>query len=165
MRTFQENLKQFRERAGFTAKDFAAVIGCGYTTYLSYENEGREPRQETLCRIAAALDVSIDTLLGHAAPGEHARLVAYARACGLEVSEADGMVIVRLTADGLEGLTPSTMEVLQGLDIQPVTVRDFDSIVTHTQSLMEERTREQALFEIAYALNSTLQTIKKLPAE
>ena len=113
----------------------------------------------------AALDVSIDTLLGHAAPSEHARLVAYARACGLEVSEAEGMVIVRLTADGLEGLTPSTMEVLQGLDIQPVTVRDFDSIVTHTQALMEERTREQALFEIAYALNSTLQTIKKLPAE
>ena len=64
MIAFQENLKRFRERAGITAKDFAALLGIKYTTYMAYENEGREPKQEALCKIAAALHVTIDELLG-----------------------------------------------------------------------------------------------------
>ena len=65
MSTFQENLKKYRERLGITAKDFAAQIGTPYTTYTAYENQGREPKFDTLCKIAAALHVSIDDLLGY----------------------------------------------------------------------------------------------------
>ena len=65
MIAFQENLKRFREKAGITAKDFAALLGIKYTTYMAYENEGREPKQEALCKIAAALHVSIDELLAY----------------------------------------------------------------------------------------------------
>lgn len=62
---FQENLRFYREKAGYKqAKDFAATIGMSYTTYIAYENQGREPKYETLLRIAEALNVSIDTLLG-----------------------------------------------------------------------------------------------------
>ena len=62
---FQENLRHYREKAGYSqAKDFAAAIGVKYSTYIGYENQGREPKYDTLCLIAATLNVSIDTLLG-----------------------------------------------------------------------------------------------------
>lgn len=65
MSTFQENLKKYRERLGISAKDFAAQIGVKYSTFSNYENQGREPKYDTLCKIAAALHVSIDDLLGY----------------------------------------------------------------------------------------------------
>ena len=61
--SFQENLRKYREMAGLTAKDLAAQIGMRYGTYVSYETAGKEPRYDTLKKIAAALHVSIDKLL------------------------------------------------------------------------------------------------------
>lgn len=63
--TFQENLRRYREKAGLTAKEFAAMIGEKYTTYAGYETQGREPKYEKLCKIAAALHVTTDELLGY----------------------------------------------------------------------------------------------------
>lgn len=64
--SFQDNLKKYREIAGYTqAKDFAEKIGVPYQTYMGYENRGREPKFDTLMKIAAALHVSIDELIGH----------------------------------------------------------------------------------------------------
>lgn len=62
---FKENLKQYREGLGITAKDFARQIGVRYTTYVNYENVGTEPKYETLIKIATALHVSIDDLLDY----------------------------------------------------------------------------------------------------
>lgn len=63
--SFNENLKEYRERSGYTAKEFAKIIDLPYTTYISYENQGREPKYDVLIKIAAALHVSIDELLGY----------------------------------------------------------------------------------------------------
>lgn len=64
--TFQDNLKKYREMAGYTqAKEFAEKIGVPYQTYMGYENRGREPKFDTLKKIANALHVSIDELLGY----------------------------------------------------------------------------------------------------
>ncbi len=63
--SFQENLRYYRERAGYKqAKEFAKTLDISYTTYTSYENQGREPKYNTLCKIADLLNVSIDELLG-----------------------------------------------------------------------------------------------------
>jgi DNA-binding XRE family transcriptional regulator len=62
---FKENLRKCREALGINAKDFAAQIGVKYTTYANYENVGSEPNYETLVKIATALHVSIDKLLGY----------------------------------------------------------------------------------------------------
>ncbi len=62
--SFQDNLRMYRERLGINAKDFAAQLGIKYTTYANYENQGREPKYDVLCKIAAALHVSIDELVG-----------------------------------------------------------------------------------------------------
>lgn len=63
--SFQENLKYYREKAGYkTAKNFSKALKISYTTYFAYENQGREPKYEILCKIADLLQVSTDDLLG-----------------------------------------------------------------------------------------------------
>ena len=62
--SFSENLKKYREQAGFkTAKDFSNHLGIPYNYYIGYESSGIQPRFELLCKISQALKVSIDTLL------------------------------------------------------------------------------------------------------
>lgn len=62
---FKDNLKKFREQAGYkTAKDFANAIGISYDAYIGYETKGREPKYSLLIKIADALHVSIDDLIG-----------------------------------------------------------------------------------------------------
>lgn len=62
---FQENLKYYREKAGYkTAKELADVLKLPYNTYAGYESKGQEPKYNTLCKIADLLNVSTDELLG-----------------------------------------------------------------------------------------------------
>ena len=62
---FQENLRYYREKAGYKqAKEFTKILGLRYTTYVSYKNKGREPKFTILCKIADLLHVSTDELLG-----------------------------------------------------------------------------------------------------
>ena len=63
--SFQENLRYYREKAGYKqAKDFAEALNIPYSTYVGYEVRNREPKYETLCKIADKLHVSTDDLLG-----------------------------------------------------------------------------------------------------
>ena len=93
--TFRDNLRHYREKAGYSqAKDFAAAIGVKYSTYIGYESQGKEPKYDTLRRIAAALNVSIDTLLGFRMSeyGEYKRLAAEA---GYSIEEqGDGFITI-----------------------------------------------------------------------
>ena len=64
--SFQDNLKKYRLAAGYQqAKDFALLIGLKCSTYTNYEAGNREPKYEKLCKIAAALHVTTDELLGY----------------------------------------------------------------------------------------------------
>lgn len=87
---FAKNLKKAREAAGYTsAKDFAASIGVGYTTYMGYENKGYEPKYEILCRIAEKLGASVDSLLGYGVD-DIAQAVNACQAAGFRVEKDDG---------------------------------------------------------------------------
>lgn len=63
--SFAENLRKYRERAGYSSKELADTLKIKYTTYLNYENAGSEPRYEILMKIADILDVPLDDLLGY----------------------------------------------------------------------------------------------------
>ena len=65
--SLQDNLRTLRKKAGYTqAKDFAEnVLKMSYSTYMGYETRGVWPSEETLIKIADALETSVDTLLGH----------------------------------------------------------------------------------------------------
>ena len=90
---FTENLRAFREAAGISAKDFARQIGVPYTTYANYENVGSEPKYATLIKIASALHVSIDDLLGFKT-GETNRNITICKEMGLFINtdEEDGKI-------------------------------------------------------------------------
>lgn len=62
---FAENLRKYREKMGVSARQLAKGLCIPYTTYLNYENGNSEPKFSTLMKIAHALMVSTDTLLGY----------------------------------------------------------------------------------------------------
>lgn len=87
--SFQEQLRYYREKAGYkSAKEFAALLGVPYTTYVAYENKGREPRYATLRKISFLLEVSIDTLLENTASIIQQALQDL-RKCGFAVSKVN----------------------------------------------------------------------------
>ena len=86
--SFQENLKYYRERAGYkSAKEFANTLGIPPNTYVGYEVRGREPKFDTLCKIADLLEVSTDDLLGRKEPQLKDNLMKIKNKVMLEVNK------------------------------------------------------------------------------
>ena len=93
---FQENLKRYRLSVGYkSARQFAESIGIPYATYATYENmkSRSEPRYETLCRIATALHVTTDELLGYD-PYEYERYANIAIKAGFTLLEGDAITVL-----------------------------------------------------------------------
>lgn len=61
---FKDRLKSVREAKDMTQAELANLIGISPNTLNSYENTNREPRLSLLVKIADALHVSTDYLLG-----------------------------------------------------------------------------------------------------
>jgi len=61
--TLGERIKQLRNEAGLTQKEFAAKLNIGLSTLACYETDKREMPFETLILIADFFDVSTDFLL------------------------------------------------------------------------------------------------------
>ena len=104
--TFQDNLRIYRERAGYAqAKDFAAFLGIKYSTYIGYESQGKEPKYDALRRIAEALNVSIDTLLSFR-PSEYGEYKRLATEAGYSIEEqGNGYITITYKFDkNLKGM-------------------------------------------------------------
>ena len=63
---FNEKLRLLRKNAGLTQRQVADAVGVTYRTYQNYEAGASMPAGDTASRLAAALGVSTDTLLGTA---------------------------------------------------------------------------------------------------
>lgn len=62
--TFSKNLKQIRIKKGFSQKEIAERLGVSQPSYAQYENGKRNPKLETIQKIAHALDVNPLVLIG-----------------------------------------------------------------------------------------------------
>lgn len=64
---FSKNLKRMRVAKKISVADISKQIGIAENTYRNYENENRNiwPAEDTLKRIAHALNVSLDELIGY----------------------------------------------------------------------------------------------------
>jgi putative transcriptional regulator len=60
---FAENLKDIREKAGFTQASFAKTLGLPLRTIQNWEQGHREPRLDMLATLATVLGVTADELL------------------------------------------------------------------------------------------------------
>lgn len=62
--SFGKQLQKYRERAGYSQEKLAEKIECS-TIFISYMERGvKSPGLDTLIKLANALDVSVDILLG-----------------------------------------------------------------------------------------------------
>lgn len=61
--SFSSNLKEARERNGYTKMKMAKLLDIPYTSYNNYEN-GREPKIDMILKIARILNVSLYDLVG-----------------------------------------------------------------------------------------------------
>ena len=58
-----ENIKRIRNERGFTQKELSKKIGTTQQNLAQYENGKRNPKIETIYKIADALEVDISELL------------------------------------------------------------------------------------------------------
>lgn len=60
-----KNLKKLRNKKGWTQEKLARKAGISYNTLIKLERGGiKNPRLETLIKLAKTLDVSLDKLVG-----------------------------------------------------------------------------------------------------
>lgn len=64
---FDDRLKNLRKSHGMSQAEIANILGLKPRTYVSYENNEREPDSQVLIKIAQLFDVSIDYLLNFSA--------------------------------------------------------------------------------------------------
>ena len=61
------NMRKLRKACGLTMKELGRSVGVAESTISLYETGKHEPDIQTMLRIAAALGVSVDELIGDAA--------------------------------------------------------------------------------------------------
>ena len=60
-----ENIKKYRNKLGLTQESLARKADVSYNTIIKLESKGiTDPRMGTLKKLAEALDVSMDKLVG-----------------------------------------------------------------------------------------------------
>lgn len=107
MSTFQDNLKYYRKKAGYsTAKEFAQKIGIPYSTYSSYEKGTNKPTNEKISIIADKLGITTDELLG--VMPDYTR---YFRQVGYDVEEKEGVLYFASHWEVSEGTLPHSFKL------------------------------------------------------
>lgn len=62
--SFSERLKKSRTDRAFSQGELAKRVGVHYTQIGRYENKGAQPSADILAKLASALGVSVDFLMG-----------------------------------------------------------------------------------------------------
>lgn len=107
MSTFQDNLKHYRKKAGYsTVKEFSEKIGMPYTTYLSYEKGVKEPSGSNIIKIADKLGITTDELLG--VKQDNTR---YFKQAGYDVEEKEGILYFNLHWETIEDTPPHSFKL------------------------------------------------------
>ena len=57
-------LKERRKALGLTQREVAKKIGMAYQQYQKYEDKGQIPNAVTACKIAVALETTVESLWG-----------------------------------------------------------------------------------------------------
>ena len=67
---FAERLRYYREYAKLNQKELAEKVGIPFQTYNKYETRGNEPKIEILIKLANALGIDVNTLVGSGEKGK-----------------------------------------------------------------------------------------------
>lgn len=108
--SFKENLREEIEFNGILVKELAARVGISNSTMLSYiDSRGVLPNVETAVKIAAALGVTVESLVGGVSAGFSApdsitrRILEKLNLCETEEKEAVLALVQKLTENRSAG--------------------------------------------------------------
>lgn len=106
--SLKDTLKYYRARTGYTAKEFASIIGIPYQTYANYEIKGTWPSEENLLKIADSLNISLDLLFERRIDWfqYYAKRLQF-RGCGEFTEQEQGKITVKLSIIKHIGYEPS----------------------------------------------------------
>lgn len=146
--SFQENLKKYREQAGYkTAKEFAQTLSVSYDAYVGYENKGREPKYSVLVEIAQKLGVSTDDLLdsGNILVADRDKALAFnlqkLRSIGFSIRKTEGSIILSLSSNQWKFSKERFMELMQEVESSEKYKSDLSSIYSlkFEQAILSEK--------------------------
>lgn len=127
--SLHDNLSQLRLSRGYqSAKDFAIQAGIPYSSYSAYERKAW-PSEENLIKIARALHVSLDELVGfHVDLYERAESML--RSIGIDVTHDTGGVHLNIPSDIYACLSRQTQMFLENLAMHAATGQQQSLAVT-----------------------------------
>lgn len=70
-------IKEAREAAGYSQKQLAEMCGVAPSTFNGYETGVHDPKSDTLIKIARAVNVSVDYLLGNTAAQRGGQVISF----------------------------------------------------------------------------------------
>lgn len=83
MSDFAKNLRRYRKRKNYSQEKLAKELHYGYTAIANYESGRNEPSIDDLIRLAKALNVTVDELIGMKFTSKEEELVV----CFLKLNE------------------------------------------------------------------------------
>ncbi len=104
-----DNMRQLREAHGLTQQQVAKRAGIPRPTWANLESGGANPTLSVLLKVARALSVSLEELLGPPRPS-----AKFYRADQLFVRKRGAVMVRRLLPEGLAGLDIERMELSPG---------------------------------------------------
>lgn len=104
-----DNIRQLRESRGVTQQQMAKIAGVPRPTWANLESGGANPTLAVLTRVAAALQVSVEELIGP--PRAAARLY---RAGALAVRKRGRVLVRKLLPEAISGLEVERLELPPG---------------------------------------------------
>lgn len=131
------NVRSLREQRGMTQQQLAKIAGIPRPTWANLESGSANPTVSVLTRVANALQVRVEELLGP--PRASARFYA---AASLPVRERGKVRVRRLLPDTVPGLDLERMELPPGAAMAGVP---------HTPGTREYLTCERGLIELSAA--------------
>ena len=87
--TYGSVIKSARTKAGLTQKELAKKTGLAEITIRQYETNKREPRTENLKKIASALNIPVNELLGSSVLSKMSKMLEGFKSEGLYQSESE----------------------------------------------------------------------------
>lgn len=112
--SLHDNLSQLRISRGYqSAKDFAIQAGIPYSSYSAYERKAW-PSEENLIKIARALHVSLDDLIGFQID-RYERAESMLQSIGIGVTHDEGNIRLKVPADIYEYLSRQSKMFLENL--------------------------------------------------
>lgn len=143
MGTFAENLRYYREKAELSQKELAKAIGVSVAAYNKYETRGNEPKIDILIKLANALNVDVNTLVGFRQTAEEI-LIDHEGRCPEYFNRLQILYMGYFTKDDAWKITINGEE---GSGSFPVPTAELESMVTtcHKRATSETSKIFQAL--------------------